>query len=60
MEEKSDLQKNPPTPIEEESRDLKFRRPYEQPRIEVHELSRAIRGNESPVTADGLSGSYRV
>ena len=35
------------------------RRPYEKPRLEPHDISIAILGNGSPVSADGLSGSFR-
>jgi len=35
------------------------RKPYEKPSLEPHEISIAILGNATPVTADGLSGSFR-
>ena len=60
MELKSDRRNDTSTLETEERDDQKIRRPYEKPRIEAYEISRSIVGNETPVTADGLSGTYRV
>jgi len=35
------------------------RKPYEKPCFEAHDISLSILGNATPVTADGLSGSFR-
>ena len=60
MDEQSYLQDGLPTQSAEDQNDQGQRRAYEKPHIEPHDVSKSILGNESPVTADGLSGTFRV
>ena len=60
MDQQSHLQNDIPVQSSEEQKDESPRRAYEKPHIELHDVSRSILGNESPVTSDGLSGSFRV
>lgn len=60
MDEQSHLQNDPPVQSAEDQKDESPRRAYEKPHIEPHDVSKSILGNESPVTPDGLSGTYRV
>ena len=60
MDEQSHLQDDLPAQIAEDQVDQNPRRVYEKPHIEAHDVSKSILGNESPVTADGLSGSFRT
>jgi hypothetical protein len=53
-------QDDPSSRAEEDKRERRVRRTYEKPRIELHDVSRSILGNESPVAADGLSGTFRT
>jgi len=60
MDEQSYLQDDLPTQSAEDQNDQSPRRAYEKPHIEPHDVSKSILGNESPVTSDGLSGSFRT
>ena len=60
MDEQSHLQNDPPVQSAEDQKAQSPRRAYEKPHIETHDVSKSILGNESPVTSDGLSGSFRV
>ena len=60
MDQKSHLQNDTPGQSAEDQKDESPRRAYEKPHIEPHDVSRSILGNESPLTADGLSGTFRV
>jgi len=60
MDEKMHLQNDTPVPKADDHEDRNLRRTYEKPRVELHDVSRAILGNESPATADGLSGTFRT
>lgn len=60
MDEQSCLQDDFLAPTAEDQGDQNPRRVYEKPHIEPHDVSKSILGNESPVTADGLSGSFRT
>ena len=60
MDEQSHLQDDLPAQSAEDQQDQSPRRVYEKPHIEPHNVSKSILGNESPVTSDGLSGSFRT
>ena len=59
MDEQSHPEDNASTQTGDDQKDRNQRRPYVKPRIEPHGVSKSILGNASPVTADGLSQTYR-
>ena len=59
MGEKAKQQPQGSIQTSDDPNDQAPRKPYEKPCLEPHEISIAILGNATPVTADGLSGSFR-